>query len=106
MIYPGMYNDLDNKGKEIVNDIFHRKLSQIINKLIKKLYLKKPANLKTKMIEFFYLNKNKGISKATFNKEYPILVGDERNSVVIATKILREFLFFYRAKIGIKQSNS
>ena len=36
MIYPGMYNDLDKKGKEIVNDIFHRKLSQIIYKINKK----------------------------------------------------------------------
>ena len=58
------------------------------------------------MIEFFYLNKKEGISTATFNKNYPILEGDERNSVVIATKILREFLFFYRTTIGIKQSNS
>ena len=58
------------------------------------------------MIEFFYLNKNEVISTARFNKEYPKLKGDERNSVVIATKILREFLFFYRTTIGIKQSNS
>ena len=58
------------------------------------------------MIEFFYLNKKDGTSTALFKKKLAMLEVDDRNSIVIATKILREFLFFYRAKIGIKQSNS
>jgi hypothetical protein len=74
--------------------------SQKLVKLIEKnnhkprSYIYAPKSLQTINIEYFYYRyiKKRYISMDDFKTNNPILPGDEKNSVVIATKILREFL--------------
>ena len=57
-------------------------------------YINDTRSLRTKDIEYFYIRyfKKRYISFDDFKTKYPILAGDEKKYIVVATKILKEFL--------------